>query len=59
MIPTKRWYQSKTVWFNIVIGLAGALTALSTSNPNVAWIVTGASVVNGLLRILSTATPIA
>lgn len=27
----KKWYQSKTIWFNVILGLAAAVSAVSES----------------------------
>lgn len=48
----KKWYQSKTLWINILIAIGGALTSLETTN-KAGWIVSAASVVNIILRLVT------
>lgn len=57
----KKWYQSKTVWFNIVTTIVGVVTFLQ-GQPTFAefapWLVLVAGIGNLILRIWFTDQPI-
>lgn len=55
----KAWYQSKTVWFNIVMTVVGASAALAGSFPQWAPWLGGVTVVgNVVLRVWFTSQPV-
>ncbi len=49
----KNWYQSKTIWFAILTGAVGIVTSFSTQYPDVGWLVTIGSVINVILRLVT------
>lgn len=53
----KKWYTSKTVWFNVITGVVGA-TALFAGviNPQVLSVITGVG--NVIIRVFFTDAPI-
>lgn len=58
-MQAKKWYLSKTIWFNILSGIVGILTALT--NPNVGLssqflgiLAIAIAVANILLRAITT-----
>lgn len=52
-MENKNWYESKTMWFSIVIGLIGILESVQQSlseSGETGIIITGIAVVNMILR---------
>lgn len=50
----KQWYQSRTLWYAILSGLAGVLAVLMTSYPEIGWLaITNAAIV-AVLRAITT-----
>jgi len=49
----KDWYKSKTIWFAILTGVAGVITAFTAQFPEVGWLITLASFVNVVLRFIT------
>ena len=54
----KKWFQSRTVWANALMGIAGVITAVTTDgnlNPKTVGILaTVASFINIVLRMITT-----
>jgi hypothetical protein len=50
----KKWYSSRTIWFAIITGIAGVITAFATQFPEVGWLITLASMANVVLRLVTT-----
>ena len=54
---TKKWYSSKTLWVNALVGAAGVLTALTSDkglDPQiVGYAATALGIVNMLLRLVT------
>ena len=61
MPTTKPWYQSKTVWFNIITTVAAILDLANKQAPAslAPWILFGTGIVNVILRIWFVSQPIA
>lgn len=57
-MDTKTLIQSKTFWLAVVQAIAGAAIVFSTAYPQAGWLVIAKSVVDIVLRVLSTPTPI-
>jgi uncharacterized membrane protein len=58
----KKWYQSKTLWFNIITLVIGVLAAVLGIVETKEWVIAITAVIalgNGVLRIWFTDTPIA
>ena len=62
MVPCKKWYQSKTVWFNIATGVVAVTAGLSGVLPILAPVVTevtmayilfGVGLINIVLRAVT------
>lgn len=62
IVPCKKWYKSKTVWFNIATALIAVLTGLSSVLPILspivseivmAYILFGVGSINVILRAVS------
>ncbi len=62
MVPTKKWYQSKTVWFNIATlaiaitaGLTGVLPILApvVTEVTMAYALFGVGLINVVLRAVT------
>lgn len=50
----KKWYQSKTLWYSILTGIAGVVTVLIGQYPDAGSLVIANSFIVGLLRIITT-----
>lgn len=55
LVTPKRWYSSKTLWFAVLTGALGILTALQSLYPEAGILIAMASVINVLLRFGTTA----
>jgi hypothetical protein len=58
----KKWWASKTVWFNVITLILGVLGAVLGVVSTQAWVIGLTAVIalgNGVLRIWFTDTPIA
>lgn len=49
----KQWYTSKTLWYAILSGLAGVLTVLMTSYPDLGWLAIANAAIVAILRALT------
>lgn len=49
----KKWYQSKTVWIAILQSTAGIIAAFITQHPEIAYLVTGKSIIDVLIRVVT------
>ena len=56
-MDNKRWYTSKTLWVNALIGIGGVLTALTSDksiDPKVVgYAATGVGILNMILRMIT------
>jgi len=50
-MQTKKWYNSRTIWFSVLTALVGILTVLNAQFPTEGWMITVIGVINVLLRI--------
>jgi len=50
-MQTKKWYNSRTIWFSVLTALVGILTVLNAQFPTEGWMITVVGVINVLLRI--------
>jgi hypothetical protein len=59
-VQTKKWYESKTVWLNVITTAVGILTLLSESLPEeyTAVILTIIGALNVVLRVWFTNTAV-
>lgn len=57
LVTPKAWYTSKTLWFAVITGALGIVTALQTIYPEAGALITIASIINILLRF-STSAPV-
>jgi len=51
---TKKWYLSKTLWIATLQAVAGVAVVFSTAYPNLGWLIITKSVVDSLLRLITT-----
>jgi hypothetical protein len=60
-MPTKSWYQSKTVWFNILSSVVTIATAAQGSLPETAlpYVIAFIGIINVVLRVFFTNMPVA
>ena len=57
-MPTKKWYQSATIWVSVLSGAYGILIALAGQFPAWGWVTTVTAAITILLRMLRTNQPI-
>ena len=50
----KKWYQSKTLWYAILTGMAGVISQLLVIYPELGQLVTLNAIIVGLLRFVTT-----
>lgn len=48
------WYKSRTIWFAILQAIAGIIVVFSTEYPEIGYIATAKSVIDILLRVVTT-----
>lgn len=51
----KEWYMSKTLWIAVLQGVLGVVVVLATQHPTWGWALVAKSVIDGILRILTSA----
>jgi len=54
MNTQKEWYKSKLIWYAIVSGVAGIITAVQSQYPDIAGLALANSLVVAFLRMLTT-----
>lgn len=55
LVTPKPWYKSKTLWFAVLTGALGIITALQSIYPEAGILITIASIMNMILRFGTTA----
>lgn len=50
----KKWYQSKTLWYSILTGIAGVVTVLMGQHPDAGSLAIVNSIIVGVLRFITT-----
>ena len=50
----KKWYQSKTLWYAILTGMAGVISQLLVIYPELGQLATLNAIIVGLLRFVTT-----
>lgn len=50
----KQWYLSKTIWLAVLQGVIGVVVAIGTQIPDVGWWMIAKSVLDILLRAITT-----
>lgn len=53
MNTSKKWYQSRTIWYAVITGIAGIVAAAQTQYPDIAVLATVNSLVTILLRTVT------
>lgn len=53
METAKPWYNSKTMWLNLAVGVTAALIGVFTEAGAPAWVVTALSAINMVLRTMT------
>lgn len=58
---TKNWWQSKTVWFNVLTGIVSTLGMIQGTVPEslAPYIIAAVGIVNVILRVFFTTVPLA
>lgn len=50
-MKTKKFWQSKTIWFAVLTAIVGILTAIGTQYPDMGWTITLVGFINVFLRL--------
>lgn len=49
----KSWYTSKTIWYAVLTGIAGVVTAIQVDNPDIGLLTTINALITIALRLIS------
>ena len=52
----KKWYQSKTIWYAIITGMAGIIAVFQTQYPEIGALAVANSIITVILRALTTSS---